>query len=193
MFGGSLLTCTVDWGMPEAPLTFTKAYQNLTRVAFVTSRLPSWYSSQSRFFFFSVPLVFIDYTIFVLLHFSHIGLWRMSFFFASFKVMLRDSGSDSGSVYLPGSSDKEESDESYVSKERELENDSDEELCEECEPLIEDGWQFMSDTFEDSRPTPLPVFGDSDVGIAASVPQFTCPCTAFCYFFDSAVIGKLCE
>ena len=115
-------------------------------------------------------------------------------YFVSSIAMSSDSASESGSEYLPGSSDDEESDESHVCGESELEDDSDEELYEEdIEPFIEEGWQFMSDPFADARPNPLPVFSDADAGIVSSVPQFSCPREAFCYFFDSDVIDKLCQ
>ena len=105
----------------------------------------------------------------------------MSVFFASFKAMSHNSVSESGLEFFSGISDEEQSGESYVSGESELENDSGEELYDESEPLTEDGWQFVPDPFVDTRPNPLPMFNDAYVGIATSVPQFSCPCEAFCY------------
>ena len=59
------------------------------------------------------------------------------------------SGSESGSEYLPGASEEEDSDDSDFS---DIEFDSDEEFSDEPEPLVEDGWRFMSDPFSDARP-----------------------------------------
>ena len=94
--------------------------------------------------------------------------------------------SDSGSEYAPGASDEEVSGESDVSY------DSNEELFNECEPIVEEGWSFMADPCKDKPPGPLPVFSDA-TGISGNVAQFTCPQDAFINFFDSEVIDKLCE
>ena len=95
------------------------------------------------------------------------------------------SSDESGSEYAPGTSDEEIGGDSDVS------DDSDEEF-NDIESIVEEGWRFMADPFSDVRPDPLPVF-TAATGISCHVPQFTCPREAFCYFFDSEVIDKLCE
>ena len=93
--------------------------------------------------------------------------------------MSSDELSDSGSEYQPGTSDREESD---MSGESEVYDDSDEELCANGESIVEEGWRFMADPFSDSRPDPLPPFDDAATGISTHVEQFTCPREAFSFF-----------
>ena len=69
----------------------------------------------------------------------------------------------SGSEYLPSSSEGEDSDESYMSGESDLDDDSEGELFEDNEPVVDDGWEFMSDPFIDTCPDPVPLFDDARV------------------------------
>ena len=92
--------------------------------------------------------------------------------------MSDDSASESGSEYLPNTSDEDsDSGDSY------LDDDSDNELMEDNEPIVEEGWQFLPDPFSDVRLDPTPEFNEEDAGISVCVPYFTHPCDAFCFCF----------
>ena len=99
------------------------------------------------------------------------------------------SGSESGSEYLPGASEEEDSDDSDFS---DIEFDSDEEFSDENEPVVEDGWQYMSDPYSDARPDPLPLVTAAPASLASCVPHFSSPHEAFRYYFDDELIDKMC-
>ena len=82
------------------------------------------------------------------------------------------SGSESGSEYLPGASEEEDSDDSDCS---DIEFDSDEEFSDENEPVVEDGWQYVSDPYSDVRPEPLPLVTAAPAALASCVPHFSSP------------------
>ena len=88
--------------------------------------------------------------------------------------MSSDDLSDSGSEYVPGASDEEVSGDSDVSYNRE------EELLNENESIVEEGWRFMADAFSDMRLESLPVFSNA-TGISGHMAHFTCPCDAFSF------------
>ena len=86
--------------------------------------------------------------------------------------MSSDDLSDSGSEYVPGASDEEVSGDSDVSY------DSEEELFNENESIVEQGWCLMADPFCDMCPDPLPAFSDA-TGISGHLVQFICPHDVF--------------
>lgn len=102
--------------------------------------------------------------------------------------MSDDSISDSGQEYLPDLSD-DYSDSCYSC----LEDDSDTEILQDIEPIVDEGWQFITDPFCDKRPDPPPDFTEGDNGISVCAPDFTCPRDAFCFFFCDDDIDRLCE
>ena len=69
--------------------------------------------------------------------------------------MSSDDLSESGSEYLPGPSDEEESSDSDAS---DGEYDVSDELLLEIESVEEEAWRFMSDPFSDVHLDPLPLF-----------------------------------
>ena len=79
---------------------------------------------------------------------------------------------DSDSEYVPGVGDSDDSDSDY-------EYDSDDNIPDDVEPVVDQGWRFMGDPFSDARPDPLPLFAgttdDADPAILSTttVPSFT--------------------
>ena len=103
--------------------------------------------------------------------------------------MSDDESTDSGSEYVPGDSD--DSDESCDS---DYEYDSDD-IPDDAEPVVDQGWRFVGDPFTDARPDPVPLFAgaidDADPAILSTttVPSFTSPKDALMHFFDNNSIG----
>ena len=79
--------------------------------------------------------------------------------------------SSSDSEYIPSDHD---SDDASVSGESDMENDSDEELYEDIEPVMDSGWVFMADPFSDVRPQPLPAFAsDEDASLLSLLSRLS--------------------
>lgn len=87
------------------------------------------------------------------------------------------SSSDSDTEYVPGMVCSDNSDDSC---DDDCEYESDDDTADVVEPVVDQGWMFMSDPFSDSRPDPLPQFGGDNVDAAnpailsiTTVPSFT--------------------
>ena len=102
---------------------------------------------------------------------------------------------DSDSEYVPGLGDSDHSDESCGS---DCEYDSDDDIPDDVEPVVDQGWRFVGDPFTDARPDPVPLFtgaiDDADPAILSTtiVPSFTSPKDAFMHIFDNNVVDAMC-
>ena len=60
-----------------------------------------------------------------------------------------------------------------------FDEDIGEELRGDSEPIVDQGWCFISEPFRATRPNSMPMFSEVS-GISGHVVQFTCPRYAFC-------------
>ena len=68
-------------------------------------------------------------------------------FYSNYGAMSSDKLSDSGSEYVPGFCDEQGSDDSDV-----FDEDSGGELRGDSDPIVEQGWCFISEPFRATRP-----------------------------------------
>ncbi|MPC73708.1 hypothetical protein E2C01_068045 [Portunus trituberculatus] len=105
---------------------------------------------------------------------------------------MSDQASDSDPEYVPG--DSEDSDDSCAS---DCDYDTNDDIGNDVEPVVDQGWRFMGDPFSDTRPDPLPLFhgvmDDADLAMPSTttVPSFTSPKDAFIHIFDNNVVDAM--
>ena len=106
------------------------------------------------------------------------------------------SDGDSDLDYDPAVGD---SDGSACDSDTSLSSESDEDYDEPIEPIVDAGWVYLTNPFEDTRPDARPLFaGSFDDADPANLttdiyPSFSSPKDAFMHHFDNDVVDTMCK